>query len=605
MVAFTPTEKTTHNSHKFGFTLSPNNYGYWKAMVQPFLVTNNLFGYVDGTIPCPPVTIPASSSSEKESAATTNPSYTAWVSNDAHVRMLITSTISEASFQHVQGLTSRDLWLSLERAYDPHTSSREYTLKTQLLKLEMKLDETSSAYLTRAQEYANALANIGDIKHGCQGQILINPQQFWGLNMAPLKISPAADPQCSYDTTRNKLVSFYGHQILTTVTNNPKYVTSWISETNRQINRNLPPVIGLDVEWTPPSLTAGRENPVAIIQLCFRRRCLIFQIIHAADYNVIPGSLIDFLNNPNYTFAGVGIQAHVERLMRHHGIGVAANVADLGRLAAEVYGDESMRRSGLKTLTMVVFGKKVEKPQDVTLSRWHNRWLSPEQVDYASIDAFLSFEIARVVDHDKFVSFYEHQICTTITKDPNIVTSWIYETDRQIDQGQRLHRLPPVIGLDVEWTPPFLTGGHGGENAVAIIQLCFSDQCLIFQILQADYIPDSLIDFLNNPNYTFAGVGIQADVDKLMRHYGIEVEANVADLGWLAAEVYGNESMRRSGLKALTMVVLRKEVEKPQNVTLSRWHSRWLSPEQVEYASIDAFLSFEIARVLISMGGRV
>lgn len=75
--------------------------------------------------------------------------------------MLILSTISESAFQHVQGTTSRDLWLALERAYAPHTSSREYTLKTQLLKLQMKPDESSSAYLTRAQEYVNALANIG------------------------------------------------------------------------------------------------------------------------------------------------------------------------------------------------------------------------------------------------------------------------------------------------------------------------------------------------------------------------------------------------------------------------------------------------------------
>lgn len=89
-------------------------------MFQPFLITNNLIGYVDGTITCP---------------AQPNPSYSTWVSNDAHVRMLIISTISEASFQHVQGTTSRDLWLSLERAYAPHTSSREFTLKTQLLKI--------------------------------------------------------------------------------------------------------------------------------------------------------------------------------------------------------------------------------------------------------------------------------------------------------------------------------------------------------------------------------------------------------------------------------------------------------------------------------------
>ena len=95
-------------------------------------------------------------------ASTDNPSYLHWITNDAHVRMLLSSTISEASYQHVQGTTSRDLWLSLERAYAPNNSSREYTLKTQLLKIEMKGDETSSAYLTRAQEYATALSNIGE-----------------------------------------------------------------------------------------------------------------------------------------------------------------------------------------------------------------------------------------------------------------------------------------------------------------------------------------------------------------------------------------------------------------------------------------------------------
>ncbi|KAJ0612890.1 putative RNA-directed DNA polymerase [Helianthus annuus] len=76
--------------------------------------------------------------------------------------MILISTISEAAFSHVQGTTSRDLWLSLERAYAPHSASREYTLKAQLLKIEMKGDETPSAYLTRAQEYADALANINE-----------------------------------------------------------------------------------------------------------------------------------------------------------------------------------------------------------------------------------------------------------------------------------------------------------------------------------------------------------------------------------------------------------------------------------------------------------
>lgn len=101
ITAFTSTEKTTHNSHKFGFKLSSNNYGYWKAMFQSFLVTNNLFCYPDGSIQCPPETI-TSAQSGKSSKTTTaipqplpNPSYIAWICNDTHIRMLITSTISE------------------------------------------------------------------------------------------------------------------------------------------------------------------------------------------------------------------------------------------------------------------------------------------------------------------------------------------------------------------------------------------------------------------------------------------------------------------------------------------------------------------------------
>ncbi|GJU67166.1 putative RNA-directed DNA polymerase [Tanacetum coccineum] len=90
------------------------------------------------------------------------PNYPIWVSNDAHVHMLIISTISEASFCHVQGTTSRDLWLSLEKAYTPHSTSREYTLKIQLLRIKMHGDETPDAYLNRAQEYADALAAIGE-----------------------------------------------------------------------------------------------------------------------------------------------------------------------------------------------------------------------------------------------------------------------------------------------------------------------------------------------------------------------------------------------------------------------------------------------------------
>lgn len=167
ILSFTPLEKTTHNSHKFSFTLKPTNYGYWRSMLESFLTSHNLFGYVDGTIPCPEQKV------TNDSATTDNPSYTPWISNDAHIRMLIISTVSEDSYQHIQGKTSREVWLSLERAYAPVTSSHEFTLKNQLLRITMKGDEKPADYLSRAQEYATALANIGRTNEG-QGSCYAN-----------------------------------------------------------------------------------------------------------------------------------------------------------------------------------------------------------------------------------------------------------------------------------------------------------------------------------------------------------------------------------------------------------------------------------------------
>jgi hypothetical protein len=42
-----------------------------------------------------------------------------------------------------------------------------------------------------------------------------------------------------------------------------------------------------------------------------------------------------------------------------------------------------------------VLGKIVEKPQRITRSRWDNPWLNADQVKYATVDAYVSFEIGR------------------------------------------------------------------------------------------------------------------------------------------------------------------------------------------------------------------
>lgn len=114
--------------------------------------------------------------------------------------------------------------------------------------------------------------------------------------------------------------------------------------------------------------------------------------------------------------------------------------------------------------------------------------------------------------------------------------------------------------------------------------------------MHASFVPQSLVAFLENEDNTFVGVGVEEDVGKLLRDYSLVV-ANFVELRNLAAERFG-EHMRRGGLKALALSVPGKDLEKPRKITMSRWNSFRLTPQQVQYACIDAFVSFEIGRIL-------
>ncbi|KAJ4956443.1 hypothetical protein NE237_013226 [Protea cynaroides] len=189
------------------------------------------------------------------------------------------------------------------------------------------------------------------------------------------------------------------------------------------------------------------------------------------------------------------------------------------------------------------------------------------------------------------ITFFEDNILCTVTSTSSVVEQWISSIKRI--HHRHLNNL--IIGLDIEWRPNFR---RGVNNPVAILQLCVGRRCLIFQILHCDRIPRSLLVFLNDRNYTFVGVGIEKDVDKLFQDYYLLV-SGMKNLGFLAAEKLDRKELKRSGLKTLAWEVLGKELEKPQHITLSHWDDYELSYDQVHYACIDAFVSFEIGRTLI------
>ncbi|CAJ1802938.1 unnamed protein product [Sphenostylis stenocarpa] len=201
------------------------------------------------------------------------------------------------------------------------------------------------------------------------------------------------------------------------------------------------------------------------------------------------------------------------------------------------------------------------------------------------VDHCLPYDTHNLYD----VTFHTHSIHTLLTSDPSLVDAWI-------STNVRGNRAGLLVGLDIEWRP---NTHRNMQNLVATLQLCLGQHCLVFQILHSPSVPPSLVSFLADPNVTFLGVGIEEDAEKLLEDYDLHV-VTMRDLRSLAAEKLGDRELNRAGIKSLGLRVLGLEVEKPKRITRSRWDNPWLTAQQVQYATIDAFLSYEIGRSLTS-----
>ncbi|KAI5316940.1 PREDICTED: Werner [Prunus dulcis] len=198
--------------------------------------------------------------------------------------------------------------------------------------------------------------------------------------------------------------------------------------------------------------------------------------------------------------------------------------------------------------------------------------------------SIVDYELPHDTHNVYDVSFHGDRIHTLVTHSSSVVDSWLAQTNLQ----------SRIVGLDVEWRPNY---NRSIENPVATLQLCVGPDCLIYQLLHTEHIPQALHAFLANRSYTFVGVGIGSDVEKLLLDYGLHV-ANAVDLAVFAAHRFDSTELRNAGLKGLARQMLGKEVQKPNRITMSRWDNQWLTCDQVQYACVDAFLSFEIARHL-------
>ncbi|KAK9933680.1 hypothetical protein M0R45_020862 [Rubus argutus] len=177
--------------------------------------------------------------------------------------------------------------------------------------------------------------------------------------------------------------------------------------------------------------------------------------------------------------------------------------------------------------------------------------------------------------------FYQQHFRTIVTETVEGVENWL--DDVYAMEGRNPKDV--VVGLDAEWK---------NNDKVAVLQLAVQDTCLIFHIIHAKEIPEKLRSFLNDTNFIFVGVGVEADVQKLYDDWGLTV-ANFACLYDFRKKKYGpKDTWQTEGLEVMAYRYMRKDMAKDKNTTLSHWNDRNLTEAQVHYASLDAIVSKQL-----------
>ncbi|KAJ0035570.1 hypothetical protein Pint_25899 [Pistacia integerrima] len=147
----------TQLHHFITIKLTKDNYLLWRAQLIPYLRGQNLFGYLDGSIPYTPITIPSSTNT---SIHIPNPEYVHWSQQDQIILSAILSSLTESLLTQIIGLTtSRDVWLALEKTFSSTSSPRILSIRFQLSTLK-KASLTITDYFTKVKHLSDTLSTI-------------------------------------------------------------------------------------------------------------------------------------------------------------------------------------------------------------------------------------------------------------------------------------------------------------------------------------------------------------------------------------------------------------------------------------------------------------
>ncbi|XP_952607.1 DNA binding protein, putative [Theileria annulata] len=144
-----------------------------------------------------------------------------------------------------------------------------------------------------------------------------------------------------------------------------------------------------------------------------------------------------------------------------------------------------------------------------------------------------------------------------------------------------------LLGFDLEYVPDYYSNLDYSYKRCkpSIVQICGDSTCFIYLIYKIGYIPNKgmfITSFILQVSH-----GAPSDMRLLFKHYGTKC-TNFVDLKDLCKDY----NIYPASLKNATESVLNLKLNKKQQC--SNWEADKLVPDQISYASTDAWVTREI-----------
>ena len=142
--------------HMLTIKLTSSNYLLWRNQFVPLLTSQELFGFLDGSVVAPCAVITDSSGVTKP-----NPAHNSWLHTYQMLLSLLFSSLTEESMSEVLGLRhSHEAWQALEVSFSHRSKTRELQLKDELL-LMQRGSQSVAEFFRVFKRLCDQLATIG------------------------------------------------------------------------------------------------------------------------------------------------------------------------------------------------------------------------------------------------------------------------------------------------------------------------------------------------------------------------------------------------------------------------------------------------------------